>query len=711
MNKFSISGKTYSWPAWMMLGAGLLITVFVSLQVKHRTDANAEAQMVFSYGQATLKIQERLNAYALILRGAAGLFAASDTVTRSGWRAYVEKLQPEKTIPGVQGIGFAQIIPPGQLTTHIVNIRQEGFPDYTVRPPGRRAITTAIVYLEPLRDRNLRAFGFDMFSEPVRRAAMEQARDTGTAVLSGKVELVQETDREVQTGTLMYLPVYRNGAAVDTLEQKREALLGWVYSPYRMGDLMSDILRDWEYEDGKAINLHIYDGPQATPDALLFDNQVVLKPDVHLLFRRQQTIDFNGHPWLLVFEHIATAPNIRYAAAWSALCGGLALSGLLFSLMLSIINTARIAEELTEQVRRREKITQADFQYARSLIEASLDSLVAICPQGKITDVNAATEKVTGLDRASLIGSEFAAYFTNPGKAREGCEQVISQGFMTDYPLSIRHVLGKITAVLYNASVYRNAQGEVLGVFAAARDITKQKKAEAELRRTNADLGRLSVVTAHHLMEPSRRLLVYAQRLSSQIRDRQDDEDMHLSLTYIEQSATRLRNLVRDIERYLAADHPRAPLVMHDLAPIIATIKQRFVARLAASNAAINVDDLPPAYLDLPRLTDILEVLLDNALTHCSPGVAPCIWMSGERYAGGTRLRVDDNGPGIPPVYRQRVLELFERLAVDLGPGTGIGLAIVRRIAESREGRIWIETSPQGGTAVLVDLPDSSETH
>ncbi len=149
---------------------------------------------------------------------------------------------------------------------------------------------------------------------------------------------------------------------------------------------------------------------------------------------------------------------------------------------------------------------------------------------------------------------------------------------------------------------------------------------------------------------------------------------------------------------------------MTDWTPLIAALKQRFAARLTVCNAVIETHDLPPAYLDPPRLTDILDVLLDNALIHRAPDVAPRIWISGERYAEGTRLRVDDNGPGIPEEYRQRVLEIFERLAVNPEAGTGIGLAIARRIVESRGGRIWIETSPQGGAAVLIDLPDSSET-
>ncbi len=330
--------------AWVALGVGLLLTVLVSIHVKHRIEVYDAAQMTFSYDQSTLKIHERLETYALILRGATGLFAALATVDRQNWQAYIEKLQPDKTIPGVQGIGFAQVIPPGQLTTHIAGIRQAGFPDYIVWPPGQRTITTAIVYLEPFRDRNLRAFGFDMFSEPVRRAAMERARDTGMAALSGKVELVQEIGQEVQAGTLMYVPVYRNGAAVDTLEQRQAALLGWVYSPYRMNNLMTDILYEWAHERGETLNLHIYDGLQATSDALLFDSQAALTPEGHWLFRQQRIIDFNGHQWLLVFDHTAAvAVNVNYVVAWSVLCGGIVLSGMLFGLIWDQSKLERLA--------------------------------------------------------------------------------------------------------------------------------------------------------------------------------------------------------------------------------------------------------------------------------------------------------------------------------------------------------------------------------
>jgi len=142
-------------------------------------------------------------------------------------------------------------------------------------------------------------------------------------------------------------------------------------------------------------------------------------------------------------------------------------------------------KNITER-KKAEEAVQVASRYARSLIEASQDPLVTISAEGKVTDVNTATEQVTGVNRENLIGSDFADYFTDPEKARAGYQQVFLQGFVTDYPLAIRHVSGKVTDVLYNASVYRDGNGNVLGVFAAARDITERKIMEDELKNSEA---------------------------------------------------------------------------------------------------------------------------------------------------------------------------------------------------------------------------------
>ena len=138
-----------------------------------------------------------------------------------------------------------------------------------------------------------------------------------------------------------------------------------------------------------------------------------------------------------------------------------------------------------------EERLRASALYARNLIEASVDPLATISPDGIITDVNKATEEVTGVSREKLIGSDFSEYFTEPDKAREGYRHVFEKGIIRDYPLAIRHTSGEVTDVLYNATVYRNEAGEVEGVFAAARDVTEHKRMEEAIRISEAKYRRI----------------------------------------------------------------------------------------------------------------------------------------------------------------------------------------------------------------------------
>jgi PAS domain S-box-containing protein len=149
----------------------------------------------------------------------------------------------------------------------------------------------------------------------------------------------------------------------------------------------------------------------------------------------------------------------------------------------AVVGASTIARDSTEE---------HAAQYARSLIEAGLDPLMTISPEGKITDVNEAMVNVTGIARDRLIGTDFSDYFTEPDKAKGGYERVFAQGSVTDYPLTMRHRDGKLTEVLYNAVVYRNTTGSVLGVFAAARDVTELKEAQAEIAHQAAELDRLA---------------------------------------------------------------------------------------------------------------------------------------------------------------------------------------------------------------------------
>lgn len=248
----------------------------------------------------------------------------------------------------------------------------------------------------------------------------------------------------------------------------------------------------------------------------------------------------------------------------------------------------------------------------------------------------------------------------------------------------------------------------VQSLFIAALLVNSRRKKQAEesLARTNADLQRFAEVTAHHLQEPARRIATYAERLCMQLGGRLDDAEARLSLEFIGQEARRQQNLLRDVERYLASDQPRGKVEPVDARKAVAGILARWQDRIGEAGAEIALGNLPPTRIDLPRLDDVFSVALDNALTH-GRGAHPFrITIEGERQGGKVRYSVSDNGPGVEEQYRERVFRVFERLTTggDI-TGTGIGLAILRRVAESCGGRAWIEETPGGGCSIVFELP------
>ena len=173
---------------WLVLAVGLALTFFLQQAAFHVAHQTQLYDFDFQTREIKLRIERRLTAYKQILRGTGGLFAASKSVDRDAFRDYVARLRLSSSYPGVQGLDFSLVIPSQEKTGHIEAIRKEGFPGYTVFPEGERGIYTPIIYMEPFTDRNLRAFGYDAFSDPVLRAGMEQARDLDQTTISGKVQ-------------------------------------------------------------------------------------------------------------------------------------------------------------------------------------------------------------------------------------------------------------------------------------------------------------------------------------------------------------------------------------------------------------------------------------------------------------------------------------------------------------------------------------------
>jgi signal transduction histidine kinase len=251
-------------------------------------------------------------------------------------------------------------------------------------------------------------------------------------------------------------------------------------------------------------------------------------------------------------------------------------------------------------------------------------------------------------------------------------------------------------------------------VMQVRRRVEEQARATADaqqqgrfIARASQELQRFAEVTAHHLQEPARRIASYADRLTEQLGEQLEDAEARLSLEFIGQQARRQQNLLRDVERYLAADQPRGEADSADAGEVVGKVLQHFHERIASVGAAVTVGPLPPARIDAPRLSDLFAVVLDNALKYAQ-GEGPLrIAVEGERLGAQVRYSVSDNGAGIEAQYRERVFRLFERLTSGHDvpdAGTGLGLAIVRRIAEACGGRAWIEEAPGGGCRVLFEL-------
>jgi len=338
---FHLLGPMGRWAACIVFSVAVLLTFTTWYFV--RGEVIKRAQTRFNFRVTTIVetgISERLQAYEFLLQGGSGLFSISNEVTRKDWRAYVNSLQIDQYYPGLQGVGFAKQILPSEKEAHIRQIRGEGFPQYTIYPDGERPEYTSIIFLEPFDWRNQRAFGYDMFSQATRKEAMIRARDTGKVALSGKVTLVQETDKDIQAGFLIYQAIYRKGEPQETPEQRRKALLGYVYSPFRMNDFMKGILAEKE----GYVDLQIFDGDKPLKETLLYQSDSAEEPYNHPEGRHfvanQIILDSANHNWLLSF--VASKyfeENISSVGSNFILVLGLIISLLLFNIVLFLFKS------------------------------------------------------------------------------------------------------------------------------------------------------------------------------------------------------------------------------------------------------------------------------------------------------------------------------------------------------------------------------------
>lgn len=365
--------------------------------------------------------------------------------------------------------------------------------------------------------------------------------------------------------------------------------------------------------------------------------------------------------------------------------------------------------------------------YARSLIEASLDPLVTISKDGHIMDVNRATELATGVERNRLIGTDFCNYFTEPEHARRGYEQVFSQGMVRDYPLALRHTAGAVMNVLYNATVFRNPNGEVEEVFAGARDITARKRAEEKVRQLNSELeDRVKQRTAqlqaanqemeaftysvsHDLRAPLRHISGFSKMLVEEFHSQLPPEAQHY-VARIQEGTTRMGLLVDDLLNLGRVGRHEVRLQVTGLRTIVDGVIADLAGELAGRKVEWKIAELPFVECDAALMRQVFQNLLSNAIKFTRPRPTAVIEIGQEVREGHTEVFIRDNGVGFSMKYADKLFGVFQRLhrSEDF-EGTGVGLATVQRIIQKHGGRIWAEAELDRGATFRFTLARSCE--
>lgn len=476
----------YSIPSRNIVAA-LTFAVFLSLTlvswsvVNDLQERDANNQFDNRLAGAISHIQASFSSYDQVLKGALGHLFASDFVSRNEWRKYVGTLHLGDGYPAILGIGFAKYIRPDEMAAHLASVRAEGFPAYKVWPETPREEYTAIVYLEPYSRRNMRALGYDMYSHPVRRAAMARARDSGETTLSGKVRLVQETEADGQAGVLMYTPYYGHGGLPETHEQRHSSLVGYIYAPFRMDDFIGAVLRV-ELDD---LDLKIFDTQSVTQDSLLFDSNKNQSVQISApQFRKTITIPVYGQTWTI---DATSRPGFEQAISSQKPLLVL-LAGILVSILTAIVSfMLAVNKEKVDAIRQANKelrfaieeqqtaTTELSSSRLRTqrILESITDAFFTLNREWCFTYLNKEAETLLRRTRSALLGKDVCQEFkeaigsTFDREFHRAQQENASVAFEDFYsPL----------AKWFEVHVYPSEEG--LAVY--FRDITERKQLETE---------------------------------------------------------------------------------------------------------------------------------------------------------------------------------------------------------------------------------------
>ncbi len=492
---------------------GIILMICLTLtwlqvsQMQKQETARIITEFKIRASEVSAGLERRLLSNAEILHGVAGLFTSSVYVTRDEFQRYIKQLDLHSYNPGIQGVGYIQIIPATQKEQHVATVRAEGFPDYTIRPPGKRDIYSSIIFIEPLNWRNKRALGYDVQTDPVRMKAASRARDEGEAAMTGKIILQQETDKDVQAGVIIFSPIYQIGMATSTVEQRKKALRGWAYAPIRIKDMLENYLQ-LEYKDfSQKIAIRLYSGDTANGSDLIYDSYPT--PPANAFDNNDETIiSFRllGTTWTLYIKPLPTYwLSLETEKNSSIVMGaGLILSFLFALVSYVLVNShLRVANALQEITRANRSLTEQE-SLLRAIYDSSSVAVMLISTKGNIIYINQRVVELFFIPREKLIGSDFYQLIPHSEQleTRQEIEKLLEK--KTDnFTVERQYLRNNADNFLaqVTGSPFRDNDGKIIGIVMVIEDITERRKNETAMRLAgtvlNASPGGILVTDAN----------------------------------------------------------------------------------------------------------------------------------------------------------------------------------------------------------------------
>lgn len=404
------------------------------------------------------RILNSMDRYESALLQTRGFLLNSKDSSRETFKKYVENIEIFERYPGAQGIGLTVRIDPKELNSHIKEEREKGIPDYHVWPMSPREDYFSILYLEPMDWRNRRAIGFDMFNEPIRREAMVKARDSGRAALSGKVVLVQETSKNVQSGFNLYLPVYKKNSSHDDLAERKKFLYGFIYMPFRANDFFKEIF----IEKTRLVSFKVYDGTNEKEEDLLYAQK---DDDSNPLFSSVRKLELAQHSLLVRFSSLPGLQSFvsRFLPFISAFIG------LLITYLVANIKKSSLKAKsaIEESLISSEKLKLVSDQTPALVAYLNLDETYAW--------VNKAYETFYHSTLRSFIGKKYKDSFEEEiyKNLKPHLDGAIN-GKHTRFEITSKNASDELRSFLVDFVPDISAKKVVRGVVSFASDITDQ---------------------------------------------------------------------------------------------------------------------------------------------------------------------------------------------------------------------------------------------